>query len=106
MQLNELVNLVSQVYWNSRLEKEHERLVQGFKFTDTIVDVMAGIGPFALPAALKGCTVSTTESVVSNRQVLKHHVWAVLSVTSACSNRHSKQLQGDVNVNQRKDLGM
>ncbi|MEW5318686.1 MAG: hypothetical protein WDW38_009888 [Sanguina aurantia] len=47
----------SQVYWNSRLEKEHERLVQGFKFTDTIVDVMAGIGPFALPAALKGCTV-------------------------------------------------
>ncbi|MEW5305957.1 MAG: hypothetical protein WDW36_008466 [Sanguina aurantia] len=47
----------SQVYWNSRLEKEHERLVEGFRFTDTVVDVMAGIGPFALPAAQKGCTV-------------------------------------------------
>ncbi|KAK3818689.1 MAG: Met-10+ like-protein-domain-containing protein [Benniella sp.] len=47
----------SQVYWNSRLHTEHERLVKMFDATDAVCDVMAGIGPFAMPAAKKGCTV-------------------------------------------------
>lgn len=47
-----------QVYWNSRLESEHHRLVdQYFKPNEVIADIMAGVGPFAVPAALKGCTV-------------------------------------------------
>ena len=46
-----------QVYWNSRLEREHKRLVDTFKRSDVVVDVMAGIGPFAVPAAQKGCQV-------------------------------------------------
>ena len=48
-----------QVYWNSRLEREHKRLVDTFKRSDVVVDVMAGIGPFAVPAAQKGCQVGT-----------------------------------------------
>ncbi len=47
----------SKVYWNSRLEHEHLRLVQTFRPTDVVLDVMAGIGPFAVPAAQRGCKV-------------------------------------------------
>lgn len=47
----------SQVYWNSRLHSEHERLVKRFKEDDVVADVFAGVGPFAVPAAKKGCAV-------------------------------------------------
>ncbi|KAM7509466.1 hypothetical protein LguiA_019919 [Lonicera macranthoides] len=45
------------VYWNSRLEHEHIRLVSQFQAGETICDMFAGIGPFAIPAAQKGCQV-------------------------------------------------
>lgn len=45
------------VYWNSRLEHEHLRLVSLFQAGETICDMFSGIGPFAIPAAQKGCVV-------------------------------------------------
>ncbi|VAI46777.1 unnamed protein product [Triticum turgidum subsp. durum] len=45
------------VYWNSRLEHEHIRLVSLFKKGDVICDMFAGIGPFSIPARQKGCVV-------------------------------------------------
>ncbi|POS87571.1 hypothetical protein EPUL_000868, partial [Erysiphe pulchra] len=43
----------SKVYWNSRLQTEHKRLIDAFNPGELVVDVMAGIGPFALPAGKK-----------------------------------------------------
>ncbi|OBZ90883.1 tRNA (guanine(37)-N1)-methyltransferase [Choanephora cucurbitarum] len=47
----------SQVYWNSRLQAEHGRLVDLFKKGDYVCDVMAGVGPFSIPAVKKGAIV-------------------------------------------------
>ncbi|ORZ03354.1 guanine(37)-N1-methyltransferase [Syncephalastrum racemosum] len=47
----------SRVYWNSRLQTEHDRLIKKFKKDEYICDVFGGVGPFALPAAKKGCRV-------------------------------------------------
>ncbi|OMH80097.1 tRNA (guanine(37)-N1)-methyltransferase [Zancudomyces culisetae] len=69
----------SKVYWNSRLQGEHERLVKKFKKTDIICDVMAGVGPFSIPAAKNiGCQVyandlnpSSYSSLVENIEINK-----------------------------------
>ncbi|MCJ1480248.1 tRNA(m(1)G37)methyltransferase [Schaereria dolodes] len=43
----------SKVYWNSRLNTEHGRLVDIFRPGEAVCDVMAGVGPFAVPAGKK-----------------------------------------------------
>ncbi len=43
----------SEVYWNSRLQREHDRIIQLLKPADIICDMFAGVGPFAIPAAKK-----------------------------------------------------
>ncbi|RKP10764.1 guanine(37)-N1-methyltransferase [Thamnocephalis sphaerospora] len=47
----------SKVYWNSRLHTEHDRLLSMFRKGQRICDVFAGVGPFAVPAAKRGCEV-------------------------------------------------
>ncbi|KAI1263039.1 Met-10+ like-protein-domain-containing protein [Xylariaceae sp. FL1019] len=43
----------AKVYWNSKLEGEHSRLIKLFQPGEVVCDVMAGIGPFAIPAGKK-----------------------------------------------------
>ena len=44
-------------YWNTRLETEHIRIIDKMKPNEILCDAFAGVGPFAIPAALKGVTV-------------------------------------------------
>jgi tRNA (guanine37-N1)-methyltransferase len=43
----------STVYWNSRLEYEHDSLVETFAAGAVVADAMCGIGPFAVRAAIR-----------------------------------------------------
>jgi tRNA (guanine37-N1)-methyltransferase len=47
----------SKVYWNSKLEGEHTRIIRMFQPGEVVCDLMAGIGPFAVPAGKKGVFV-------------------------------------------------
>lgn len=47
----------SKVYWNSKLESEHTRLIKTFQPGEVVCDVMGGIGPFAVPAGKRGVFV-------------------------------------------------
>ena len=62
------------MYWNSRLHTEHERLVQLFSADDVIADVFSGVGPFALPAAKKGCGVLANDLNPESYKWLLHNI--------------------------------
>ena len=68
------------------MQTEHDRLVSIFKPEDVVADVFAGVGPFALPAAKKGCGVFANDlnpqsykylqqNVVDNKVICTCPVW-------------------------------
>lgn len=61
----------ARVYWNSRLETEHRRLVDKFEKGQMVCDVMAGVGPFAVPAGKKKIFVWAND--------LNPHGWEVMT---------------------------
>ncbi|CAA7264835.1 unnamed protein product [Cyclocybe aegerita] len=64
----------TQVYWNSRLHTEHERLVEMFKPEELVADVFAGVGPFAVPAAKKGCAVLANDLNPNSAKYLRKNI--------------------------------
>ena len=63
----------SRVYWNSRLSTEHQRVVQLVKWGDTVFDVFAGVGPFAVPAARSGANVLANDLNPESHRWLQHN---------------------------------
>uniref|UniRef100_A0A8C5DVC9 tRNA (guanine(37)-N1)-methyltransferase n=1 Tax=Gouania willdenowi TaxID=441366 RepID=A0A8C5DVC9_GOUWI len=63
----------SRVYWNPRLSTEHERVVQLTKWGDTVFDVFAGVGPFAIPAARRGANVLANDLNPESHRWLQHN---------------------------------
>nr|XP_034960158.1 tRNA (guanine(37)-N1)-methyltransferase isoform X1 [Zootoca vivipara] len=63
----------SKVYWNPRLCTEHMRIVGLLKPGDLLFDVFAGVGPFAIPAAKKGCIVFANDLNPDSYKWLQHN---------------------------------
>lgn len=64
----------SKVYWNSRLNTEHERLINQFKPRDVVGDVFAGVGPFAVPAGKKDVLVLANDLNPESFKYLKENI--------------------------------
>ncbi|KAI0539728.1 Met-10+ like-protein-domain-containing protein [Xylaria digitata] len=64
----------AKVYWNSKLEGEHRRLVHLFTPGEVVCDVMAGIGPFAVPAGKRGVFVWANDYNPESYQSLDSNV--------------------------------
>ncbi|KAM4830456.1 tRNA (guanine(37)-N(1))-methyltransferase [Urocitellus parryii] len=63
----------SKVYWNPRLSTEHSRITELLKPGDVLFDVFAGVGPFAVPAAKKNCTVFANDLNPESHKWLLHN---------------------------------
>ncbi|KAL8189652.1 hypothetical protein R6Q57_029218 [Mikania cordata] len=84
------------VYWNSRLEHEHIRLVNKFDRGDIICDMFAGIGPFAIPAAQKGCLVYANDLNPDSVRYLKINA----DINKVNNNIHSYNLDARIFMSQ------
>jgi tRNA (guanine37-N1)-methyltransferase len=63
-----------QVYWNSRLDTEHLRMIEKFKPGEAVCDVMAGVGPFSVPAGKRKVFVWANDLNPDGFKALK---WAI-----------------------------
>ncbi|KAI5965607.1 TRM5 [Candida pseudojiufengensis] len=64
----------SKVYWNSRLSSEHERLIEKFKKGEVIGDVMAGVGPFAIPSGKNESIILANDLNPESFKYLKENI--------------------------------
>ena len=63
-----------EVYWNSRLETEHKRILEVLGSDAVVADAFAGIGPFAVPAAMRGCRVYANDLNPKSHEYLVKNV--------------------------------
>ena len=63
-----------EVYWNSRLETEHKRIIKLLPPAAVVADVFAGIGPFAVPAAIRGAFVYANDLNPRSHEFLVRNV--------------------------------
>lgn len=81
-----------QVYWNSRLDTEHRRLVSLLLPGDTLWDAFAGVGPFAVPSGKKGVSVLANDLNPDSVRWLQRNVLlnkVENRVTCTCSDARS-----------------
>ena len=62
------------VYWNPRLGTEHARIVSKFQEGEAVCDVMAGVGPFAIPAGKRKVFVHANDLNPDSYEGLKYAI--------------------------------
>jgi tRNA (guanine37-N1)-methyltransferase len=62
------------VYWNIRLDREHLRVIDKFKPGEAVCDVMAGVGPFSIPAGKRKVFVWANDLNPDSHEALE---WAI-----------------------------
>uniref|UniRef100_A0A182JPT4 tRNA (guanine(37)-N1)-methyltransferase n=1 Tax=Anopheles christyi TaxID=43041 RepID=A0A182JPT4_9DIPT len=78
----------SKVYWNPRLSTEHEKIVKMLNKIDTLFDLYAGVGPFTVPAARRGCKVLANDLNPDSYQALVNNcALNKVSKNVACHNK-------------------
>ena len=60
-------------YWNTRLEIEHIRIVNQMKPNEIVCDAFSGVGPFVIPAALKGIKVYVNDLNPDSTRYMKRN---------------------------------
>lgn len=83
----------AKVYWNPRLSTERERIVGILHHNDLVFDVFAGVGPFAVPALMLGCTVYANDINPESVKWMKINLKANQSKKSA-KEYHAYNLDG------------
>ncbi|XP_077968050.1 tRNA (guanine(37)-N(1))-methyltransferase-like isoform X2 [Styela clava] len=63
----------SKVFWNSKLQTEHQRIVELIPKESVVFDVFAGVGPFSIPLAKKGCEVYANDLNEESYKWLLHN---------------------------------
>ncbi|XP_038114805.1 tRNA (guanine(37)-N1)-methyltransferase isoform X1 [Culex quinquefasciatus] len=63
----------SKVYWNPRLSTEHEKVAKMLRKEDVLLDIYAGVGPFSIPVAKKGCSVLANDLNPESYKALVHN---------------------------------
>lgn len=84
----------SKVYWNTRLDTEHRRLIDHFKSGEAVCDVMAGVGPFAVPSGKRHVFVwandlnpdsySSLEQAIQRNKVCLHLSLYEIDINEFC----------------------
>ncbi|KLU83648.1 tRNA (guanine-N(1)-)-methyltransferase [Magnaporthiopsis poae ATCC 64411] len=64
----------SKVYWNSKLDLEHKRIVELVQPGEVLCDAFAGIGPFAVPAGKKGVFVWANDKNPESFRVMEQAI--------------------------------
>ncbi|EXJ56748.1 tRNA wybutosine-synthesizing protein 2 [Cladophialophora yegresii CBS 114405] len=80
------------VYWNSRLGTEHARVFETFREGEAVCDVMAGVGPFAIPAGKRKVFVRANDlnpdSYASLEDAIKRNKVDAFVTASCDDGRH------------------
>lgn len=64
----------SKVFWNSRLQSERNSVCSEIIKSNIVFDVFAGIGPFAIRLAKKGCTVFANDLNPDSYKWMEHNI--------------------------------